>query len=134
MIFFCRTIFRKFLFKKVHQQAWPMALSGIHFHIHMPYGIMRNFQSEQREKRFTHFNTKIKKLRIYWEIRIDDLGSKISLAFTFIFKAFSQKIWSVMIRKHPSCSQWQKLSWKELMHSCFKKTLIFYRKAFSDIL
>ena len=49
-----------------------------HFHVHlfytfilMPYGIMGNFRSEQLVKLFTYFYTKMKKLRISYERRID---------------------------------------------------------------
>lgn len=121
---FCFTIFHNILFKKLRQQACSMPLSGIHFHIHlfypfilMPYGIMGDFRSEQEEKRFTYCYTKMKKLRISWLI----LAPKISLAFTFIFKAFSYKI----------CSQWQDL---QLMHSCRKKPFFFEKKFFETII
>ena len=96
--------FSQHFVQKISQQACSMPLSGIHFHIHlfypfilMPYGIMGDLRSEQEEKRFTYCYTKMKKLRISWLI----LAPKISLAFTFICKAFSHKIWSILIRRHP---------------------------------
>ena len=138
---FCFTIFHKVLFKKLRQQACSMPLSDIHFHIHlfylftlMPYGIMGDFRSEQQEKRFTYCYTKMKKLRISWLI----LEPKISLAFTFICKAFSHKIWSILILTPPcgvSNKNCHKKSW---CISASKKPYflkeIFLRQSFTKTL
>ena len=92
--------------------AWKKLLfcSKIHFHFHIllfhtfmliQYGIMVNLRSEQQEKLFTYFHTKMKKLRISYELRIGlILAPKTWPTSTFIFRAFLHKIWSILIRKY----------------------------------
>lgn len=84
------------------------AKTHFHFYIHLfytfliiLYGLWETPEKKQI-KRFTYFPTKRENAKKFlqnknWLI----LASKRSLVFTFIFKVFSHKIWSMLIKKYP---------------------------------
>ena len=97
-----------------------------------PYAIWHNgrLQKWTTGETFHLLYTKMKKLRFSWLI----LEPKISLAFTFICKAFSHKIWSILILTPPcgvSNKNCHKKSW---CISASKKTLFFKGKFFETVI
>ena len=119
--------FHKVLFKKVHDQAWSMPLSGIILHIHLfyililiPYGIMGNlvWQNWTTGETFHIFLHQNWKAMNFWKIRIDSFWRrKMSLVFHF------QSLFPTEFGKTGSETLPQIVVKEVLMYSCLKNPL-----------